>query len=73
MPLVQHPMAGLAYCRERLREQRLENLPSVVALPELSGLTAQFLVAHRDEVVLNRVHLFGDIAELLEKFALAYA
>ena len=43
------------------------------ARPELAGLTAQLLVAHRDEVVLDRIHLFGDVAELLEKFALAYA
>ena len=71
VPLVENPAAGLAYGRESLRQQRLERLTLFVAGSKLVGLAAQLVVVHRDEVILDRIHLFGDVAELLEKFALA--
>ena len=73
VPLIQDAAACFAYRRERLRQQRLERLTLVIARPEFRSLAAELLVAHRDEVVFYGVHLFGDIAELLEKFALAEA
>ena len=71
VPLVEDPAACLAYGREGLRQQRLERLAFLEACPEVAGLTTQLLVAHCDEVVLDRIHLFGGVRELLEKFAFA--
>src|SRR5512133_913959 len=73
VPLIQDAVAGFAYRRERLRQQRLKRLTLVIARPEFRGLATELLVAHRDKVVFYGVHLFGDTAELLEKFALAEA
>ena len=73
VPLVQHPATGLAYGRERLRQQRLQRLAPLVAGPEVGGLTAQLVIVHRDEVVLDRVDLVGHALELLEELALTDA
>ena len=73
VPLAQHPAAGLADGRERLRQQRVQRLAVLVPRLEVGGLTAQLVVAHGDEVVLDRVDLVGDALELLEELALAEA
>src|SRR5207342_3413127 len=73
VPFVENPPAGFAYGRKRLWKQRLERLTSFEACPEFCSLATQLFVAHRDEVILDRVHLFGGVRELLEKFAFAEA
>src|SRR5215213_6263487 len=64
MPLVQHPAAGLPHRRERLRQQGFERFTLVEAGPEITRLAAKLLVAHRQIVVLNGLHLFGNALEL---------
>jgi hypothetical protein len=71
VPLVQDPVACFAYGCEGLRQQRLERLALVEARPQVAGLATQLLVTHCDKVVFDRIHLFGDVRELLEKFAFA--
>ena len=63
----------LADGRVRLGEQLIERLSVGVPLPELVGHRAELGVAHRDEVVLDRVDLLADPLEMTQDLAFARA
>jgi hypothetical protein len=71
VPLAEDPVRGLAHGGERLRQQVVQGLAVLVALLELVGHAAELFVAHREEVVLDRVDLFGDPLELAKELAFA--
>ena len=69
----EHPPGRLADRRERLRHDRVEALAVGQARAELIGHRAQLVVAHGDEVVLDRVDGLGDGLQLAQDLALADA
>ena len=69
--LAEHSVRCLAHGRKSLRKQPIEVFPVVQTLPEISGLRAQLLVVHRDEVVLNVVDLLSDLLHSLQRASLA--
>ena len=62
--LAEHALGGLPDRGERLGHQVVERLSRLEPLAELLRHAPQFLVAHRGELVLERVHLLGDRLEL---------
>jgi hypothetical protein len=73
VPLAQRPLGSLPDGGERLGENVVETLAVGVPLPEGFRLPAQLRVAHGDEVVLDRVDLVRDVAELAQDATLARA
>ena len=71
--LADDPLGGLAHRGERLRHQVVEGLALLEPLLELLGHPLELGVAHRDEVVLDRVDGLGDGLELAEDLALSDA
>jgi hypothetical protein len=71
VPLAQGPARGLAHGRERLRQQVVQGLAVFVPALELVGHAPELVVAHREEVVLDRVDLIGDPLELAKELAFA--
>ena len=69
--LVQDPLGSFPYGGEGLRQQRVQRLAVVVALPEISGLPLQLIVRHRLVVILDRVDLLRDRLQLLQLAAFA--
>ena len=72
-PLAKRAPSRLANGRVHLGEQVVERLAVGIALPELVGHRTELGVAHRDEVVLDRVDLLADPLELTQDLALACA
>ena len=71
MTLAEGALRRLADRGEGLREQVVQRLAIGVTLPELAGHAAKLLVAHRDEVVLDRVDLLGNPLELTKDLSFA--
>ena len=71
--LAEHAVGGFSNGGECLGQQVIERLPVRVTLPELVGHRPQFLVGHRDEVVLDGVDLLADPLQLAQDLSFARA